>query len=121
MTKPEWGSKLSCPNCGASFYSMQRPEPACPKCQTVVKVPAKSLGKTVPLKPEEADPVQVDTDLTDDDPELDVDDVDLIVADDIIDDEDEDTLMVDASDLGEDDDDMSELKEHMEPSEENPI
>ncbi len=32
MAKPTWGTKLTCPSCGARFYDLRRPAVACPKC-----------------------------------------------------------------------------------------
>jgi len=105
MTKPEWGSKLACTNCGASFYSMKRADPSCPKCSSVAK---KTKPSTHVPDIEDIPPSTVS--------DSEADDLAFIETDELIDDaDDEDTLIVDASDLGDDDDDMSELKEHMEP------
>ncbi len=32
MAKLAWGTKLTCPSCGARFYDLRRPAVACPKC-----------------------------------------------------------------------------------------
>ena len=32
MSKPEWGTKRICPNCGARYYDMRRDPVTCPKC-----------------------------------------------------------------------------------------
>jgi uncharacterized protein (TIGR02300 family) len=32
LTKPDWGSKRICPNCGTRYYDMQRDPITCPKC-----------------------------------------------------------------------------------------
>lgn len=35
MSKPRWGSKRRCTECGTAFYDMQRTPIACPKCNAV--------------------------------------------------------------------------------------
>ena len=37
MTKPEWGTKRKCPNCGTFFYDMKKKTFTCPKCKTEYK------------------------------------------------------------------------------------
>ena len=32
MSKPEWGTKRICPNCGTRYYDMRRDPITCPKC-----------------------------------------------------------------------------------------
>ena len=34
MVKPEWGTKRTCPNCGARYYDMHHDPIICPKCGT---------------------------------------------------------------------------------------
>ncbi len=34
MSKPEWGEKHLCPNCGALYYDMKKAPATCPKCAT---------------------------------------------------------------------------------------
>lgn len=34
MAKPEWGTKRTCPHCGARFYDLRRETIVCPKCDT---------------------------------------------------------------------------------------
>ncbi len=34
MANLAWGTKLTCPSCGARFYDLRRPSVACPKCAT---------------------------------------------------------------------------------------
>jgi len=34
VAKLAWGTKLTCPSCGARFYDLRRPAAACPKCET---------------------------------------------------------------------------------------
>ena len=45
MSRPEWGEKRECPECGARFYDLDRDPIICPKCETpyVVTV-AKTAG-----------------------------------------------------------------------------
>lgn len=35
MTKPQWGTKHVCDNCGARFYDLNRSPATCPMCDTV--------------------------------------------------------------------------------------
>lgn len=35
MSKPEWGKKYACPNCGGKFYDMGRTPIICPSCETL--------------------------------------------------------------------------------------
>lgn len=67
MSKPEWGTKRICPNCGTRYYDMQRDPITCPKCgapfdaESLVKtkkaaravVPAAAQEEVVPLEDEE--------------------------------------------------------------------
>ena len=34
VAKSEWGTKRSCPSCGARFYDLRRSPVQCPKCDT---------------------------------------------------------------------------------------
>ena len=34
MAKLAWGTKLTCPSCGARFYDLRRPSVVCPKCES---------------------------------------------------------------------------------------
>ncbi len=34
MANLAWGTKLTCPSCGARFYDLRRPSVACPKCES---------------------------------------------------------------------------------------
>ena len=36
MTKPEWGTKRECTDCGARFYDMGKDPIVCPKCEAIV-------------------------------------------------------------------------------------
>ena len=71
MARPELGNRHECEACGAKFYDLLRPDPACPKCGHVVdtsggaKKPAPK--KTKPTKPKleaanEEETVDIDVD-----------------------------------------------------------
>jgi len=34
VSKPKWGEKRECPECGARFYDLKRTPIVCPKCDT---------------------------------------------------------------------------------------
>lgn len=114
MTKPEWGSKRTCLNCGTRFYDMQKSPIVCPKCGTenapdaVFKGrrPAKRVTHPVAVKPKAAPVAPVG------DEEVAIDDVE------VEDDEVDETLMEDASDLSEDDD-MAEVIDHLDSGEDD--
>ncbi len=38
MAKAEWGSKRTCPHCGAKFYDMSKTPIVCPKCEKTVEL-----------------------------------------------------------------------------------
>ena len=94
MVKPEWGTKRTCPKCGTRFYDLEKDDPvSCIECGTawepdpVLKskqpLPFDAPKKEVPEK-------DVDSDLSDDDLDIDEDaeenpddDVDLGGDDDI--------------------------------------
>ncbi len=106
MTKPEWGGKRTCLNCGTRFYDMQRSPIVCPKCgsenapDAVAKV-RRSVKKAAPHPVAEPKPKAVP-----------VNDEDVLDDVEVDDDETDDALIEDASDLAEDDD-MSEVMEHL--------
>jgi len=94
VVKPEWGTKRTCPKCGTRFYDLEKDDPvSCIECGTawepdpVLKskqpLPFDAPKKEVPEK-------DVDSDLSDDDLDIDEDaeenpddDVDLGGDDDI--------------------------------------
>lgn len=106
MTKPEWGSKRTCLNCGTRFYDMQRTPIVCPKCgsenapDAVTK--ARRVMKKAPAHAAEAK-AKVAKPILDDDEEV-LDDVEVEVEDDDAD----EGLIEDTEDLAEDDD-MAEV------------
>lgn len=77
MVKPEWGTKRTCPKCGTRFYDLGKEDPVhCINCG-VAWQPEPVLKSKQPLpfeaeKPEK-EPEKKDTDLADDDLEIDVD------------------------------------------------
>jgi len=107
VTKPEWGKKRTCQNCGAKYYDMQKDPPICPKCETVFQQESNPRGRrnrTAPVAPKAiakaAAAVENDG--------IDLEDIE----DDAL--EDDESLPEDTSDLGGDDDDMSEVVDKVE-------
>ena len=73
MTKPEWGTKRTCPKCATRFYDLEKDDPVtCIECGTTWQ-PEPILKSKQPLPFEvvkaEAKP---DADLNDDDEDLEV-------------------------------------------------
>lgn len=62
MPKAEWGAKHLC-TCGAKFYDMRNPTPACPKCGTAAEEAEK---RKAPPDDEVKDGIESDDDLADD-------------------------------------------------------
>ena len=58
MSKPEWGKKRLCQDCGAKYYDLQSETPTCPKCGVVFQPETyfRSSGKAeaAPLPVKEA-------------------------------------------------------------------
>ena len=109
MAKPDWGRKRTCQSCGALFYDMKKDPAACPKCGTEDTLqPLLKPRRAAPAAPKPAPAKEKET--ADETDGVEIDDVE------IEDDDEEDDLIVDASDLGDEDDDVSEVKEHIEPS-----
>lgn len=115
MTKPEWGTKRTCLNCGTRFYDMQKTPIVCPKCGSenapdavskarrgMKKAPVHAVAEAKP----KAAPVAGDDDT--------LDDVDIEVEDD----ETDEALIEDADDLAEDDD-MAEVIDHLGPEDDD--
>jgi uncharacterized protein (TIGR02300 family) len=115
VSKPEWGVKRLCQNCGTKFYDLKRTLLSCPSCGAEVErdsplknrrtrgAAPKPAPQAAPKKPRAAE--------TDDDGEdaEDLEDTDLgdTDVDDDLGDEADDDLMEDTSELG--DDDMSDV------------
>ncbi len=117
MTKPEWGTKRTCLNCGTRFYDMQRTPIVCPKCGSenvpdAVSKARRGMKKTTAHPVAEPKPKAAPVPVEGDEEEL--DDVDLEVEDDA----DDEGLIEDTDDLAEDDD-MSEMIDHIGPDDED--
>ena len=93
MVKPEWGTKRTCPKCGTRFYDLGKEDPVtCIECGTAWE-PEPILKSKQPLPydaPKKEVVEKADTDLSDDDLDIDEDaepspddDVDLGGDDDI--------------------------------------
>lgn len=79
MVKPEWGTKRACPKCNTRFYDLTKEDPVtCINCG-FAWVPEPILKSKQPLpfeaaKPKDAETEEADTELADDDLDLDGDD-----------------------------------------------
>ncbi|MEQ8665022.1 MAG: TIGR02300 family protein [Rhodospirillales bacterium] len=109
MAKPEWGSKHTCPSCGAKFYDLKRNPIICPSCeQEVVVQPVLKSRRSAPAEPKAPAPVKEAPKAkpadNDDDDEAIADDDDDLVLDGDDDDDDDDSLIEDTSDLDDDSD-----------------
>lgn len=88
MTKPEWGTKRTCPKCGERFYDLGNDDPVvCIECGTDFK-PEPILKTKQPIVVEK----EKDGEATesDDDDDLDLDDDDDAAVDDVSLDDDDD-------------------------------
>lgn len=58
MAKPEWGTKRSCPGCGARFYDLGRDPAVCPRCGAAADRRAlyRAQRSRAAAAPPEADP-----------------------------------------------------------------
>ena len=89
MTKPEWGTKRSCPKCGTRFYDLGKDDPVtCINCGAAWE-PEPILKSKQPLPFEAVKPdkpeKEADSDLGGDDLDLDVDEEEEPSADDDVD------------------------------------
>ncbi len=123
MSKPEWGAKRTCNNCGTRFYDLMRAPIICPKCGATVEpeVHVKSrrsapVEKAAPVVAAVIDEV-LDVEVADEELEaVEDDDADEVEAA-----EEDEALIEDTSDLGEDDDDMAEVIDHMDEGMEDEV
>ncbi len=125
MAKPEWGSKRTCPSCGARFYDLRRETIVCPVCNTVYDPERQPKTRRGGLVRDEALVVTRTEDGAAIEDAAELDDADEEIEDDAAaDTEGGDTeaeeiksegtdLIEDTSDLGEDDDDIGEVMEHL--------
>ena len=133
MAKLTWGTKLTCPSCGARFYDLRRPSVACPKCETPysgkinvkpkrTRVPAEAVKQVEdavviaaaaaePNKELRASTKVENTERNDKELEAigDVEDVERVKNEDLIE---------DPSELGEDDDDVAGVIDNVDGKEE---
>lgn len=128
MAKPEWGSKRTCPTCGARFYDLRRETIVCPICEAVFdpeRLPKPKRGGAVVREEKVAAPARRPAPVDDEEETLEeeVADVELDEIEEGGDDEaetEEGDLIEDTSDLGEDDDDIGEVMEHVDEDEDKP-
>ena len=69
MARPELGNRHECEACGAKFYDLLRPEPACPKCGHVVD----ASGGTKKPAPKKTKPVEPELDAANEEETVDID------------------------------------------------
>ncbi len=77
MVKPEWGTKRSCPKCGTRFYDLGKEDPAtCIDCgEEWYPEPVLKSKQPIPFEDEKKKVKEADSDLADDDEDLeDIDD-----------------------------------------------
>ncbi|MDE0878290.1 MAG: TIGR02300 family protein [Sphingomonas bacterium] len=88
MTKPEWGTKRTCPKCATRFYDLEKDDPiTCIECGTTWQ-PEPILKSKQPLPFEQNksdDKKKADSDLNDDDEDLEVPEDEEPSADDEVD------------------------------------
>ena len=96
MTKPEWGTKRTCPKCATRFYDLEKDDPVtCIECgHTWQPEPILKSKQPLPFEVVKNDDKKADSDLNDDDEDLEVPD------------EEEEPNADDEVDLGSDDDDL---------------
>jgi hypothetical protein len=116
VSKPEWGEKRLCGECGTRFYDLSRKPAQCPNCGVevkVVKARPKRAGPSRPPAPAAAskNPAPAEKKSGRQDKPEDGKDAESEGPGD--DDDDDDDLIEDTSDLGGDEDDVSEVMEHM--------
>ena len=119
VSKPKWGEKRLCGDCGSRYYDLNRNPARCPKCGAEMKIAKPRPRRAGPAKT--AAPVKAATTsealaLAENfsHPEVNLEDGDNTATDALNgDDGGNDSLIEDTSDLGDDDDDVSEVKEHL--------
>ena len=58
MAKPDWGTKRTCPGCGAKFYDLRRSPVTCPKCESLYPPePASPAKRSAAIKADVQPPV----------------------------------------------------------------
>jgi uncharacterized protein (TIGR02300 family) len=83
MAKPEWGTKRTCPRCGARFYDLGKDDPAtCIECgYTWTPEPVLKSKQPIPFEEEKKMDAEADIDLGGDDDLGDLEDIEDIDAD----------------------------------------
>lgn len=129
MAKAEWGSKRTCPTCGAHFYDMRRETIACPVCDAVFdpeRLPKARRGssavredKPAPAPARKAAPKKDAGELDGSEPDVEPESNDEADEAEEADTEEGD-LIEDTSELGEDEDDIGEVLEHVDNDEDKP-
>ena len=107
MSKPKWGEKRECPECGARFYDLKRTPIVCPKCDTKLPVvvekapppddkpppnasPSPVVGADGPKEGEGGDNADNLAGIETDDADDDEDDAEDLIANSVVLDEDDD-------------------------------
>ncbi len=127
MVKSDWGTKRTCPNCGARYYDLNHDPIVCPKCGSAFDPEAllKTRRTRVPAPVEEvAEPVaeeEIETEIEAETPEPGEGEEETEgtpAEGEEEEEEEEEEVIEDASELGEDQDDMAEVIENVEDEEE---
>jgi uncharacterized protein (TIGR02300 family) len=101
MTKPEWGTKRTCPKCATRFYDLTKAEPCtCISCGYAwIPEPVLKSKQPMPFEAAAEKPLETaDTDLSDDLEALEVDEDAEVSPDDEVDLGGDDDLGVDTGD-----------------------
>ena len=74
MIKPEWGTKRTCPKCATRFYDLEKDDPVtCINCGNTWEPEAILKSKQpLPFEQVKNEKAKADSDLSDDDEDLDV-------------------------------------------------
>lgn len=123
MVKPEWGRKRTCQNCGTRFYDMKRTPITCPKCGAGYEPEGAGRPRRAPApeKPARAPEPVVEPPVI----EVEVEEEETLVPPEEEETEagdaepEEDAMMEDPADLGEDENDITEVMDHVEPTDDN--
>jgi uncharacterized protein (TIGR02300 family) len=118
VAKSEWGTKRTCPNCGARFYDLRRNPAECPKCGNrfdgdLPSRPRRGAAVVEAIRKPVPEPLVESKIEVVDELEVGLEDLKEGEEDQELEKEDDDELIEDASDLGEDTDDMAEVMEHI--------